>query len=74
MPVFAHAAASAAIPWAALVPLAVVGLCFDAYCIADAVRHPGVRRLPRWAWVVLTLVSNPLGGIAYLLLGRSEDR
>ncbi len=74
MPVFAHAATSTAIPWAALVPLAVVGLCFDAYCLVDMVRHPGVRRLPRWAWAVLTLVSNPLGGIAYLLLGRSDDR
>lgn len=74
MPFSASAAASTAIPWAAVVPIAVIELCFDVYCIVDMIRHRKVRRLPLWAWLVLTLVVNPLGGIAYLLFGRSEDR
>ncbi|HEV2636840.1 MAG TPA: PLD nuclease N-terminal domain-containing protein [Actinocrinis sp.] len=72
--VSAHSGASAAIPWAALVPLIVIDLCFEVYCLVDMIRHRGVRRLPRWAWAVLTLALHPLGGIAYLLFGRSEDQ
>jgi hypothetical protein len=29
-----------------------------------------VRFLPRWLWAVLCLITIPLGGIAYLLIGR----
>jgi hypothetical protein len=62
------------VPWAAIVPIVIAGAAFVIYCLVDMVRHPVVRHLPRWAWVVLTLASNPLGGIAYLIFGRSEDR
>lgn len=29
-----------------------------------------VRILPRWLWVILCLIVSPIGGIAYLLVGR----
>lgn len=29
-----------------------------------------VRILPRWMWVILCLIVSPIGGIAYLLVGR----
>ena len=60
--------------FAALAPLFLVVVGFVAYCLADMVRHPDVRHLPRWAWALLSLVSMPLGAVAYLLLGRSEQR
>jgi phospholipase D-like protein len=29
-----------------------------------------VRYLPKWAWVLICLVSVPFGGIVYLIVGR----
>ena len=29
-----------------------------------------VRTLPKWAWVLLCIVTTPLGGLLYLALGR----
>jgi hypothetical protein len=60
--------------FAALVPALLIVAGFVVYCLADMVRHPAVRHLPRWAWALLSLVSMPLGAIAYLLFGRSEQR
>jgi len=60
--------------FAALAPSLVIVVGFVAYCLADMVRHPAVRHLPRWAWALLSLVSMPLGAVAYLLFGRSEQR
>jgi hypothetical protein len=67
-------ASHTAIPWAALVPLAVLELFLLVYCLVDLARHPKPRHIPRWAWVLICLFVNPLGGIAYLVIGRSEDR
>ena len=33
-----------------------------------------VRFLPRWLWAILCLITIPLGGIAYLLIGRVWKR
>jgi hypothetical protein len=74
MDAFSAAASSMSIPWAALVPALIVLIGFVAYCIADLIRHPDVRYLPRWAWGLLCLASMPFGGIAYLIFGRSENR
>jgi hypothetical protein len=57
---------------AALAPLIVIGLAFIGYCLYDLYRLPAARYLPKPAWAVITLVSIPLGGILYLLLGRTS--
>jgi ABC-2 type transport system ATP-binding protein len=56
----------------ALAPLAVALLGFVAYCLVDIARHP-VRTMPKWVWALLTLMSVPLGGILYLVLGRHRQ-
>lgn len=61
------------IEWAGLAPIFVVGLLFVGYCILDIVRHE-VKHLPKWAWIVISLLSVPLGGIVYLLVGRDANR
>jgi nucleoside recognition membrane protein YjiH len=33
-----------------------------------------VRVLPKWAWVLLCLITAPLGGIFYLAIGRPIGR
>jgi hypothetical protein len=63
-----------AVSWAAFPPLILLVLAvgFGVYCLVDLVRAPSVKRLPKWAWALLILVSEPLGGILYLLLGRDD--
>ncbi|MVU78474.1 hypothetical protein GPX89_14615 [Nocardia sp. ET3-3] len=56
-------------PVAALVPLAVVGLAFVGFCWYDLSRSR-VKYLPKWLWAIVCLVSIPLGGIIYLVVGR----
>ncbi|GAB2513086.1 hypothetical protein [Nocardia heshunensis] len=57
------------IPVAALVPLVVVAVGFVGFCWYDLSRTR-VKYLPKWAWAILCLISIPLGGIIYLVIGR----
>lgn len=58
----------------ALAPLAVLALGFVIWVVVDIARAESVRYLPKWAWIVLSCVSIPVGGIVYLLVGRDRDR
>ena len=60
------------VPWAAIVPVVVLGVIFAIYCLWDLARRPSVRYLPRWAWAVICCISIPLGGIIYLAVGRGD--
>ncbi|RKQ91161.1 phospholipase D-like protein [Solirubrobacter pauli] len=57
--------------WAAFAPIIVLGVAFVVYCLVDIVRGE-VQHLPKWAWAAICLLSVPLGGIVYLLLGRRQ--
>lgn len=59
------------IPWAALAPFIVLSVAFVGYCLYDLSRGP-VRYLPKWAWALICLVSIPIGGVVYLLVGRDR--
>jgi hypothetical protein len=48
----------------------VLGIGFDVFCLADIARASEVRYLSKWQWVLICLIQVPLGGIAYLCLGR----
>jgi Phospholipase_D-nuclease N-terminal len=67
----AASAGSSRIPVAAVLPLVVLGVAFVAYCLVDLARHD-VRYLPKWAWALICLVSIPVGGIVYLIVGRDH--
>ena len=58
------------LPAAAVVPIVVIAVAFVVFCLVDLVRADQVRYLPRWAWAIVCVVSVPLGGIVYLILGR----
>ncbi|WP_203911642.1 PLDc N-terminal domain-containing protein [Rhizocola hellebori] len=60
------------VPIAALAPLVVAALAFVAYCLFDLTRSQ-VRYLPKWVWAVICVVSIPVGGIVYLLIGRQPQ-
>lgn len=42
------------------------------YALFDIIKRPAeeVRRLPKWAWIILLFLFEPIVGILYLLLGR----
>ena len=46
-----------------------LAVAFDAACLLDLIRAR-VRNLPKWAWALIILIQFPLGGTAYLVLGR----
>ena len=56
---------------AALLPIVVLLAAFFIYCLVDLARHP-VRYLPKWAWALICVLSIPIGGIVYLIVGRAE--
>lgn len=57
------------VPWAALLPFVLLSVGFVVYCLIDLARAE-VRYLPKWAWAVICLLSVPVGGIVYLVVGR----
>lgn len=68
-PLLSAQESSSDVPWAALVPVVLLAVGFVVYCLVDLARSD-VRYLPRWLWAVICIVSVPLGGILYLLIGR----
>jgi hypothetical protein len=59
------------INWAAFAPIIVLAVAFVGYCLFDLSRNQP-RLLPRWAWALICVVSVPLGGVVYLLVGRES--
>lgn len=57
-----------------LIPILVIGLAFLVFCYIDIIRSAGARYLPKWVWAIICTISIPLGGILYLIFGRSEQR
>jgi uncharacterized membrane protein len=57
------------IPWAAILPLVVAAAAWIAFCIVDISRSE-VQYLPRWAWMLISVLSVPIGGIVYFLVGK----
>ena len=61
------------INWAAWAPVVVLLIAFVIFCVVDIARNE-VKYLPKWLWIVISLISIPLGGIIYLLLGRDHRK
>jgi hypothetical protein len=59
-------------PPAAVAPLIILVVAYLVWILRDIARSE-VRYLPKWGWVLLTVVSIPLGGIVYLLMGREPQ-
>jgi hypothetical protein len=60
---------------AAVVAIAVIVVVrFEVYCVTDIVRadERELRYLSKAGWVAVCLISVPIGGIVYLLCGRTR--
>src|SRR5580704_16943990 len=59
----------------ALVPLLVLVVALDVYCLVDLARAKSVRNVPKFVWVLVILfVSAPIGALIYLFVGRDRDQ
>ena len=58
-------------PPAALVPIIVLALAYVAWIVRDILRSE-VEHLPKAAWIAIAVLSIPLGGIIYLLVGKDQ--
>jgi ABC-2 type transport system ATP-binding protein len=59
----------------AVVPLLVLVLALDVYCLIDLARARSVRHVPKWVWlIVIVFISAPIGALAYLFVGRDRGQ
>ncbi len=57
----------------ALIPIGVLILGLDLYCLVNLARAKSARNLPKLAWVlIILLVSAPLGALLYLFFGADR--
>jgi ABC-2 type transport system ATP-binding protein len=57
----------------ALIPVLVLVVGLDVYCLVNLARAESVRNAPKLAWVIVILVvSAPLGAILYLAFGMDR--
>jgi hypothetical protein len=60
----------------ALIAVIAVGVvlvvAWDTFCLRDLVRaDPAtVRRLPKWGWAAICLLTCPWGGLLYMIAGK----
>ena len=52
------------------VSILVLAVAFDIYCLADLSNAYAVRYFPPLAWAAIICICTPVGGMAYLTLGR----
>ena len=48
----------------------VLVVAWEVFCLRNLARADRVRYLPKWAWVIVCLISIPWGGLVYLIVGR----
>jgi Phospholipase_D-nuclease N-terminal len=59
----------------AVLPVIVLGIAFDVYCLVDLIRSKSARYLPKFVWgLIIVLVSAPWGGLIYLFVGRDRGQ
>lgn len=53
-----------------IVPLILLVCLYLGACFYNIFKSSHVKYLPRWAWALVCIISIPLGGILYFIVGR----
>lgn len=53
-----------------IVPLILLVCLYLGACFYSIFKSVHVKYLPRWAWALVCIISIPLGGILYFIVGR----
>lgn len=61
------------IPWALIIPLALIQIALAVIALIDLSRRAEVIGPPKWIWAIIILIFGLAGPIAYLVAGRKED-
>jgi hypothetical protein len=59
-------------PIAALAPIVALLVAYIVWIVRDILTSE-VKHLPRAAWIAIAVLSIPLGGIVYLLVGKDQS-
>jgi cytochrome bd-type quinol oxidase subunit 2 len=57
-----------------LLVVAVVALNLYAFILCAQTEQENVKRLPKWAWLLLIALLQPFGAIGYLIWGRQRKQ
>lgn len=55
-----------------LAPIIILEVVLISFCLYRLTKDR-VRFLPKWAWALIILFIQLIGGIAFLLIGRERD-
>lgn len=53
-----------------LIPIIILIIIYLIVCYHDLYKINMVKYLPKWVWSIIIIISIPLGGVIYFLLGR----
>ncbi len=55
-----------------LIPIILLQLALMLFALIDLARRPKANG-PKWLWVLIIILVNFIGPIAYFLIGRQEE-
>ena len=55
-----------------LAPIIIIELVLVGFCLYRLTKDR-VKLLPKWAWALIIICIQLIGGIAYLLIGRERE-
>lgn len=53
-----------------VIPLILLVCFYLGTCFYSIFKNEHVKHLPRWVWALICIISIPLGGILYFIIGR----
>jgi hypothetical protein len=51
----------------------LIALNLYAFILCAQTEQEQIQRLPKWAWLIIIVIFQALGSIAYLIWGRSKN-
>ena len=55
-----------------IAPLLIIEIVLLAVALVDLIRREQVKYFPKWLWAVIIILTNLIGPIAYLIIGRED--